>query len=218
MMKHRGKIGGFIAANSIGIYEMFSLTQSISHISELKWSNVLIYFILVISQIILGIFLGHQMDKRYTQQLKQNAISPKELAYELFNKYNSLLERGQNKISVYCISIHNIDKLEKALTEQQIEHLFKTLESSISNTLRKSDSYFMWDYNRYIIIVSDNGTNTSKLLPRILKQIEKDTIDDFYRINLIYGGATSPQEGTTLDYLVEAATTKMYHMRDANAH
>ncbi len=71
-----------------------------------------------------------------------------------------------------------------------------------------------WEENQYVIIAVDNGYENSSIINRFLNNITKELENDMVNITFLFGVASYPIEGRTIEELLNKAKANLYKNRD----
>ncbi|WP_242143581.1 MULTISPECIES: diguanylate cyclase domain-containing protein [unclassified Bacillus cereus group] len=214
-MKHKGKISGLLLGNTVAVTEWIALQDVIAKMDARSFWTVLIIYII---QMIFSYYFGHRYDKKQGESHDRLGIKSNEFMIDFFGKMAALSERNTHKVTVYMISIYEWSELISNLQEKKINQLVKKVEDILVNTVRKSDVVARWEENQYVIIAVDNGYENSSIINRFLNNITKELENDMVNITFLFGAASYPIEGRTIEELLNKAKTNLYKNRDLKNH
>ncbi len=100
--------------------------------------------------------------------------------------------------------------MKQALTEKQLTLVYKSVETVLMMTTRKSDVVAKWDEHTFIVVAADRGHKESALVHRIKESVASLSESGVVKIQLIVGAATYPIEGNDFDTLIEIARERLY--------
>ncbi|MGR5985068.1 GGDEF domain-containing protein [Bacillus cytotoxicus] len=210
-MKHKGKISGLLLGNTVAVTEWIALQDVIAKMDARSFWTVLIIYII---QMILSYYFGYRYDKKQGEIHERLGIKSNEFMIDFFGKMAALSERNTHKVTVYMISIYEWSELISNLQEKKINQLVKKVENILVNTVRKSDVVACWEENQYVIIAVDNGYENSSIINRFLNNITKELENDMVNITFLFGAASYPIEGRTIEELLNKAKANLYKNRD----
>lgn len=210
-MKHKGKISGLLLGNTVAVTEWIAMQDVIAKLDARSFFAVLIIYII---QIILSYYFGHRYDKRQYENSELQGIKSNDFMIDFFGKMVALSERDTHKITIYMISINEWNELINTIQDRKLNQIVKKVENTIVNTVRKSDVVTRWEENKYVIVAVDKGYEKSTITDRLVTNITKELANNVVNISFLFGAASYPLEGKTLEELLNKAQAQLYKNRD----
>ncbi|KFN03099.1 diguanylate cyclase [Bacillus clarus] len=210
-MKHKGKISGLLLGNTVAVTEWIAMQDVISKLDARSFLTVLLIYII---QMVLSYYFGYRYDKRMHGDNELQGMKGNEFIVDFFEKVAALSERDTHNTTTYILSIKEWNELKETIQEKKLNQLIQKMEYAIVKTIRKSDVVTRWDENKYVIVAVDHGYEKSTITDRLEKSIRNELVNDVVNITLLFGAASYPVEGKSLEELLKKAQDRLYKNRD----
>jgi diguanylate cyclase (GGDEF)-like protein len=158
-------------------------------------------------------FMGKQYDK--VKYLSEKDILTdlynRRFVLGIFNKLLALVERNNQKLSVFVVDIDNFKHINDTYGHLLGDKVLAYVSNILSNNTRKSDIVARWGGDEFLIVAPNTDeTCPIALLERIQSKLEHLSEELGVEVTVSIGAATYPVDGKDLDSLIKVADHIMY--------
>lgn len=135
----------------------------------------------------------------------------------LYNKLNKDMRYAENS-SVLFLDIDNFKNINDNIGHINADKILCAVTDEIQANLRSTDILSRFGGDEFVIILPKTSKETALLiLARLQESVYKLKFENGIRINFSGGVATSPEDGTSLEELINIADEEMYKVKEINA-
>jgi diguanylate cyclase len=196
-------------------------------ISDIDFKHLFMFIVLVSATIPFPFWLAgvlYNRKERHHKELKKTlhlanydsltGLPNKNLAKELFHQISSIVNRRNKKIAILYIDLNDFKQVNDEYGHQAGDLLLQHVAERLSGTLRDSDTLIRLHGDEFVMFINDlESTKDVDLVVNKINSAFEHSIDingTHVCISMSIGSAMYPDDGDTLDKLLNASDKNMY--------
>lgn len=219
-MGYTGRLLSVVVIWIVSLFWIIYLLITADHFRE-GWGGPAIAFAIILLSSFAGWQLGKQYDKvKYFSQKDDltGAFNRRYLYYDTFVRLTRRADKHKQTLCVFLIDIDDLKEINDKYGHLDGDKVIQETASVLKRKMRKSDTIVRWGGDEFIVASPDTPQKDAMvILDKLNEEVGNCTLTKLNcPLRLSAGYALYPDDGKTLDELIQKADQRMYERKKAS--